>query len=87
MPAVPVRHVPGEQEAHHDPQRVHRVDDGDGERRQVFVVLVETVEATRSGRKRRHGQEREGYRPEARAVTATAARGRVLASVTIRRYA
>ena len=56
-PAIPVRHVPGEQEAHHDPQRVDRVDDRDGERRQMFLLLIETVKAARGGRERRNGQE------------------------------
>lgn len=48
-PAIPVRHVPSEQQAHHDPQRVDRVDDRDGERRQMFLSLVQTVKAAGGG--------------------------------------
>jgi hypothetical protein len=67
-PAVPVGHVSGEQEAHHDAGRVDRVDDRERERGQVLLLLVETVEGAGSGGEGRQDEKRERDRPEARAA-------------------
>ena len=74
-PAVPVGHVPGEQEARDDPGRVDRVDDGDGQRRQLLLLLVEPVERARSGGQGRQGEERERDRPEGGAPRQSRNRG------------
>ena len=63
-PAVPVGHVAGEHETHHDSAGVDGVDDRDRERRKMVAVRIKTVKGARGGRERRQCQERKGYSPE-----------------------
>jgi hypothetical protein len=56
--------------------RGHRVDEGDGDRRQMLLLLIEPVEAARSRRERGGREERQRDRPEPRTGAEARAPGR-----------
>jgi hypothetical protein len=64
--AIPVGDVSQQQEARDDAHHIHRVDERDRERRKMFAMLVDAVQAARGGRERCDDEKRQRDGPEAR---------------------